>query len=294
MQALFLKKNTKSLHHSFTIKEAKVPHMYNLWHFHQEIEINLVLKGSGTRFVGNNIENFLDEDLVLVGSNLPHVWKNDPEFFNGNSPLYAHVISLHFQQEVFAKELLSLPEFNMINELLNKSSRGIRFYGKTYKAVASKMVKIVKMTGFERLMELLFVLDTLSKSEEFYFLSNEGFIKETNQLQIDKINKVYHYTLSNFTGPITLEEVASVANMNPSAFCRFFKHVMQKTFIRFLTEVRVGYACKLLIEKDNLNIITICYESGFTNLSNFNRQFKEFTGKTPSEYKKEYRLKLNQ
>ncbi len=126
------------------------------------------------------------------------------------------------------------------------------------------------------------------------FLSSEGFTKLNNQFQVEKINKVYDYTLSNFTSQITIEDVASVANMNPASFCRFFKQVMHKTFIHFLTEVRMGYACKLLIDKDDFTIASVCYESGFKNLSNFNRQFKEYTGKTPSEYKREFILKLKQ
>lgn len=292
MQALFLKKSTKSVDHSFNIREAKVPHMYNLWHYHQEIEINLVLKGTGTRFVGDSIENFVNEDLVLLGSNLPHVWKNDPKFFTGNPALYAHVINLQFQEGFIGNEFLSLPEFNLIDKLIKKSGRGIRFYGNTYKTVADKMLKMINMTGFERLMELLFILDILAKSSECHFLSSEGFMKLNNQFQVDKINKVYNYTLSSFTNQITIEDVALVANMNPSAFCRFFRKVMHKTFIHFLTEVRIGYACKLLVDKENYTVASICYESGFKNLSNFNLQFRRFTGKTPKEYKKEFLLKL--
>jgi AraC-like DNA-binding protein len=266
--------------------------MYPMWHYHQEIEINLVLNGSGTRFIGNHIEDFKDEDLVLIGSNLPHVWKNDPQYFTGDPDLYAHVINLQFQEDFGGKDLLSLPEFATISDLLKKSHQGIRFYGETYKEVAKKMLKIVHLEGFERFMELLFVLDILSKSIECYCLSSEGFMKKTNPHQVDKINKVYDFMLTNFTKPINVEDVASVANMNSAAFCRFFKQVMMKTFVRFLTELRIGHACKLLISSD-ITVAGVCFESGFQNLSNFNRQFKEYTGKTPIEYKKEFRVKIS-
>jgi len=153
------------------------------------------------------------------------------------------------------------------------------------------MLKIVNLDGFERFVQLLYVLDILSRSQEYYYLSSEGFMKKGNQHQVNKINKVYDYILINYTKPITVNEVASVASMNTSAFCRFFKQVMMKTFVRFLTELRIGHACKLLISSDK-NIASVCYESGYQNLSNFNRQFKEFTGKTPNEYKKEFMLKI--
>lgn len=292
MQALFLKKNTKSHEHSFFIREAIVPHMYNLWHYHQEIEINLVLKGTGTRFVGNHIENFEHQDLVLIGANLPHVWINDPKYFAQHEKLRAHVINLQFQEDFTGKELINLPEFRDIRELIGKSDRGIRFYGDTYEKAAAIMQEIIHLNGFERLMHFLSLLNLLAVSKEYYFLSNEGFNSQKNPFNKDKINKIYDFVLRNYTEDITVNQVATIACMNPAAFCRFFKQTTHKTFVTFLNEVRIGHACKLLLDPQNLTISSICYDSGFKNLSNFNRQFKLFTGKTPNEYKKEYLEKL--
>lgn len=291
MQPLFLKKNTRTHDQSFYVKEAIVPHMYSLWHYHQEIEINLVMKGTGTRFVGDHMENFSDQDLVMVGSNLPHVWKNDPGYFENNSSLYAHVINLQFQEDFAGKELMALPEFKYISNLVKKSNLGIRFYGQTYDEVAARMQRMVHLTGFDRLSELLNVLHILATSEEYYCLSKDGFMKRNNPFQVDKINRVYDFTLNNFTQPITIDDVAAIANMNPSAFCRFFKQVMHKTFVHFLMELRIGYACKLLINNDD-TVARICYASGFQNLSNFNRQFREMTGKSPMQYRKEFSIRI--
>ena len=288
MQALYLKKNTRSHESSFKMNHAIVPHMYDQWHYHQELEINLILKGSGTRFVGDNIQSFTDEDLVLVGSNLPHVWKNDAVYYEGLPELYADVINIHFLPDFAGKDFFQMPEMQAVSDLLERSKRGIRFKGKCKKAIKEMMVNMQGQPDGEKLLTLLQILNLMAHSHETEMLSTSGFSKAYKDSNLEKINRIYDYIINNFSHEISLAQVASLAHMNEAAFCRYFKNATKKTFTQFVNETRIGYACKLLID-GNLNVSQICYECGFNNISNFNRQFKRITGKTPQAYQVEYR-----
>ena len=290
MRPLYLKKKTKSEVYSFQINHARVPYMYDKWHFHQELELNWVIKGTGTRFVGDNIQNFDHNDMVLIGQNLPHVWKNDPEYYQGNKDIYADVINIHFMPDFIGKAYLDLPEFYMVRELLQRAERGIKFYGQTCKKTGAILRQLAENNETKnRIILLLEILDILSKSQECRELSTAGFVNQYHQSQIERINKIYTYVMNNFQNKMILSEVAEIAHMNTAAFSRYFKKATKKTFVQFINEIRIGYACKLLID-NNHTISQICYHSGFNNLSNFNRHFKNIMGTSPKEYKKEHLL----
>ncbi len=288
MQALYLKKNTRSHESSFKMNHAIVPHMYDQWHYHQELEINLILKGSGTRFVGDNIQSFNDEDLVLVGANLPHVWKNDPIYYEGLPDLYADVINIHFLTDFAGKDFFLMPEMQAVKDLLETSKRGIRFNGECKKRIKEKMIAMQTMPDGDKLLTLFQILNLMAHSNDIEKLSTAGFTNAYKDSNLEKINRIYDYIINNFSQEISLAQVAALAHMNEAAFCRYFKNATKKTFTHFVNETRIGYACKLLID-GNLNVSQICYESGFNNISNFNRQFKRITGKTPQMYQVEYK-----
>jgi AraC-like DNA-binding protein len=284
MRPTFLKKNTKTFERSFFVNHAIVPHFYDVWHFHQELELNYVLRGKGTRFVGDHIEGFSDGDMVLVGANLPHVWRNDKAYYQGDGELFSEAIIFQFLENFAGNEFFILPELQQIDQLFQLARRGIKIQGKTRDQVGKKMQTLLHLNSGERFIELISILNLIAYSGELQPLSSTGFLQTLEKVNNERINQVYEYVMNHFLEDISLEKAAQIANMNVAAFCRFFKTTTKKTFVQFLTDIRIGYACKLL-QDTNMNINQVCYESGFNNISHFNRKFRQFTAKTPQEYR---------
>lgn len=271
---------------SFMITKHSEPSFLKVWHYHRELELVLTLKSTGTRFVGDSIKKFIEGDVVLIGENLPHMWVNDDCYFEANSNLIAEDIVIHFREEFLGKDFFETKEMKPIYQLLTKAKYGIKFINLSLE-IPKKIKSISSRNEFERTLELLHILNSLAHHKNYEVLSSEGYIKTFNKTKNVTLDNTYEYIFENFNRPISLEDVANVANMNPSAFSRYFKRVNRKTFSRYLNEVRIGYACNQLIEQKG-NITSICYDSGFNNISNFNRQFKKITQKSPSEYLRQY------
>jgi AraC-like DNA-binding protein len=273
--------------YSFSVREDILPFLYNHWHFHPELELTLIRKGKGIRLVGDSLEEFDDGDIILLGSNLPHMWRNDSAYFEKESNLHIEAIALHFRETFWGTAFHELPELKGIRDLFDRARQGIKIRGDTRDLVQKKMEAILLVDGVKRIEYLLNLLELIASSNSCSILSSSGFTKTYNLTNTDKINDIYVYTFNNFKKRITIKEIADEVNLSPHSFCRYFKTRTLKTFWQFLSEIRVGYACKLLIE-NKISISQICYESGFYNLSNFNRCFKTITNKTPLQYFKEY------
>ncbi|WP_186757981.1 AraC family transcriptional regulator [Echinicola salinicaeni] len=273
---------------SFLVAKHSYPYFLDIWHYHSELELVYILKSKGTRFIGDNIEQFDQGDLILIGENLPHLWQNDPEYFEEKIEGSAEAYSVHFNKNFAGEEFLNLPEMKEVRKLLDKANQGIRFLGETKKNALAWMQKIHEAEGVNQLVILMEFLAALSQEEDIDLLSTDGFSFPLHITGDDRVDKVYSFTFNNFKRNITLEEVAELVHLNPTAFCRYFKKSTKKTYSKFLNEIRVGYACKLLIE-ERLNISEVGYECGFNNLSNFNRQFKNVMDISPSEYMKKHK-----
>lgn len=279
----------KTQQESFSVQtEAGLSHFYDVLHYHPELQITIILESYGTYFIGDSIERFQSGDIFLIGPNLPHVFRNDQAFYREDSKLRASFISMYFNDQSFGKEFFDLPEMWYINQLLKKASRGIKAHGRTKDIVGEKMKRLVQLEGFDRFLMLLSILNTIATSTEWEFISKVSFSAPQKETDSKKINDVFDYIMNNFSQSISLDTVASVANMSTTAFSRYFKQRTQKTFSNFLSEVRIGHACKLLIEGE-YNITEISYACGYNNISNFNRQFKHIAKFTPSEYIKRYK-----
>ncbi|MFK5974848.1 MAG: AraC family transcriptional regulator [Flavobacteriaceae bacterium] len=270
---------------SFTAKHYLGPHFMRTWHYHPELELVLVSKGTGIRFIGDHIEKFKDNQLILLGENLPHMWRNDEKYFSNNIASSCEAHAIHFKKDFMGNHFLSAPELKHIRDMILTSRYGINFIG-VQKRILDKIKGLSKLNSSEKLFELFNILDYLGKHRDIKVLSSGGYLK-TFEVSFERMNKVHEYIFKNFDSLITLTEVAEVAHMNPSSFSRFFKQINKKTFNEYLNEVRVGYACRLLSE-NKYNITRICYESGFNNISNFNRRFKIITGRTPSQYSRKF------
>jgi AraC-like DNA-binding protein len=282
-----LKKSLEAADHSFMVKELKEAHFDPNWHFHPQYQIFLVLEGTGTRFIGDHIKPFSPGDLVFLGPNLPHLWRSDKQYFDPGFNLSTYGIVIYFTEECLGQGFFDKLEMAPIKQLFEKSKRGIEISGKTREALELQMKKIVHKTGFDLVLSLLSILNDLSHSHDLFLLSSIGYANNFKVSETTRMQKVHDFVMNNFQRNIELDEVATLANMSPSAFCRYFKARANKTFFDFISEIRIGHACKLLIE-ENLNVTQICYQSGFNTLSNFNRQFKTITGKSPVQYQKEY------
>ncbi|MDO3693946.1 AraC family transcriptional regulator [Wenyingzhuangia sp. chi5] len=272
-------------HSCFNVQTNKENHFLKVWHFHKELELDFISSSSGTLFAGDFIGKFSEGNLVLLGKNLPHMWVNSEEYFVEGNDLFAEASVVHFTEEFLGEEFLKQPEMVEIKNLFVKARRGIVFKGDT-SLINKRIQSLNKYAGFNRVIELLKILNLLAKWEAYSLLSSQDFVQSFSDNKLKKLEVVYEYIYNHFNTDISLEKVAEVACMNPSAFSRYFKKAHGKNFIKYVNELRVNYACKLILD-NKYAIIDVCFECGFNNLSNFNRQFKIITGSAPSNYLKE-------
>jgi AraC-like DNA-binding protein len=261
--------------------------MNNKWHYHPEVELIHLKKGVGTQFIGDSIKSFRSGDIVLVGPHLAHYWRFDDIYFKNPSKASADVRVAHFSENFWGEHFLNLPENKPIKTLLESSRRGLQVNGKIKIQVADLLEQMVTAEGANRIILLMEALNLIANSNQTVKLSSIGFKQDFDETENIKINAIYNYSLENFRRKILLEEIANVAVISPNSFCRYFKSKTGKTYSRFLTEVKVGHACRLLIE-NKLNIKQLCYESGFNNMASFHKYFKMTTGKSPLSYQKEF------
>lgn len=276
-------------HQSSTIamKTIKQNHFTTPFHFHDYCELNYVKKSFGKRIVGDNINNFKDGDLVLISPNLPHVWYNDPEIIKNPIHLSAEAIVTYFPVDFLDKLTNDPILLSKTQQLFEKAKRGLRFFGETKNQVAIHLEEMSSIDSLPLIIKFLKIINILLNSTEYEPLATIGYNHSYKEKDTERMNSVYQYLMMNFTNPITLEEIAAIANLTPPAFCSFFKKRTQKTFTSFLNELRIGHACKLL-QNQKLTIAKVCFESGFQNFTNFNKSFKKIIGRTPSDYRREY------
>ena len=268
------------------VKWDDFPHFTYPWHFHSEFEIVYVLKSSGKRFVADSIESFQEGDITLMGSNLPHFWKSDvPDDTDHGNRVNAIVVQFH--KDFFREEITSYPEFHSINELLKRAARGIHFSKTSGEKIGKMLKRMLKLNGLERMLYFIKLMDTMAQIENYRILASKAYLLEDHKELNNRLDKIMHFINTNYQRKITQEEVASKIGMTTAAFCRYFKEKTGKGFIFFVNEMRIGYACKLLVE-NQLSISQICFECGFNNISNFNRMFKRQTSFTPGEYQQQF------
>lgn len=270
---------------TYVYKDLKGPHFNPNWHFHPEFQLSYIAEGKGTRFIGDHLQDFKEGDLVLTGPNLPHLWRSDDAYFQKDSTLTTRGLVVYFDRLLFNELLLEKEEFYDVYRLVENSTRGIHFYGDITEKVRDNLLCIPDERGFRKIIRLLEIIDLLAASQDYKLLASPGYCNFFKDDDADKMRQVYDYVMSHFRTKISLSEIASLLNMTPTSFCRYFKPRANKTFIQFVNEIRIGHARKLLVE-DNLNINQISYECGFNTLSNFNRQFKQMVEMSPQEYRR--------
>lgn len=253
----------------------------HLWHYHPEIEMVFVNGGSGKRQIGSHLSYYTDGDLILIGSNLPHCGFTDTHTGNKTETV------IQMRPGFLGHDFLGLQETRGITDLFNKAKGGIAFGSETKAKVGAHIEKMDEQPPFERLLTLLQVLKELEKALDYKILNASGFSMEMQAQDNERISMVFNFIKDHFQEEINLHAVAELANMTVPSFCRYFKKTTKKTFTHFVNEYRIVHASKLLAEKQT-SIANVCYESGFNNFSHFNKLFREFTGKSASQYRKEF------
>ncbi|RYD73857.1 MAG: AraC family transcriptional regulator [Sphingobacteriales bacterium] len=251
-----------------------------LWHYHPEIEMVFVNGGSGKRQIGSHVSYYSDGDLILIGSNLPHCGFTDTNTGNKTE------VVVQMKPDFLGSEFLTLKETRGIATLFEKAKYGIAFGKDTMKLVGPALEKMHNAWPLEKLLTLLSVLRELEQASDYKLLNAQSFSLEMQVQDNDRINMVFNYVKDHFLEEISLENIAEMASMTVPSFCRYFKKMTKKTFTKFVNEYRIVHASKLLAEKPT-SISNICFESGFNNFSHFNKLFKEFTGKSASQYRHE-------
>ncbi|TAE32963.1 MAG: AraC family transcriptional regulator [Cytophagales bacterium] len=285
-----LRKDLEPLSGSFAVRELVEPHFDPNWHFHPHYQLFLVEEGTGTRFIGDSIRPFIEGDLVMLGPNLPHLWRSDKPYFDTHSPLRTRGIVVYFTENFLGDSFFQHQEMGLLRDLLDDARRGLEWTGPTQQRTILSLRQLCQTPpGFGRVLAFMTILHDLSVANAHRYITTIGYTNTAKQSETDRIQLVHDYVLGHFHDHINLDTVADLAGMTPSAFCRYFKTRANKTFSDFVAEVRVGHACKLLMDTE-LSVTQISFESGYRTLSNFNRQFKEVTGQTPSGYLRTYRM----
>lgn len=268
----------------FIAKELTEKHFDPTWHAHGEYQLFMVTKGSGTRFIGNTVKSFTEGDTTFLAPGVPHLWRSDSIYFDKRSKLKVQGLVIYFKGD-FISDLLDKEEMQQINALFTKAKRAIEYYGHTATELTAAMKKIINARGTENIIQLFEVLNVMCNSKEYRLLHNADYKYKLKESETRRINIVYNYAAQHFHTVITLQEVATLLNMTPTSFSRYFRIKTGKSFSDFITELRIRQACKLLVEDDRKTINQVGNACGFNTLSNFNRQFKLFMKITPKAYR---------
>ena len=256
------------------------------WHYHNNYEISFITEGSGKRIVADSIEEFQPGDLVFLGRNLPHVWI--PEKENRTpSTRTLEMVFLQFTSEVLCPQLLKLPEFKYIAKALTDSERGIHIVDQTLNEVSAIMLQLPYLKSFERMIHFFRMMDIIGRSESNISLSSKEYLKMRFTTSSKRIATIHEYLMNNYREDIDLKRIAELVNMAQGSLCRFFRMNMGRTLFEYLNQIKIEFACKLLMDQD-LGVLEVCLDSGFNNLSHFNKQFKRTMGMPPSEYRKRF------
>jgi len=266
---------------SFTLLQLCQPHFALSYHFHPQFEITWIQKSSGKRYVGGNVTNYTEGDMVLVGSNTPHCWLSE----NDESDNSAQATVLQFSIDFLGDFFWEIPEMADVKDLLQKSNSGIQIMGQTRQQIIKLLESCATNHGFYKLIGLLEILQIIAVSNETTMIDT-NFTKINNSFaESERFQHVFQYLIENYQHEIRLETIAEVAHLSPTAFCRFFKSATHKTMMEVITDFRINHACSLLSSSD-MPVLDICFDCGFGNISYFNNRFKTLTGYTPLAYRK--------
>lgn len=267
---------------SFSVRQDQLANVNSMWHYHPEVELILIHKGSGLQFIGDNVQRFKENDILLIGSNLPHYFK-----FDESSPPAAegyHSTVIHFNEIFWGSDFLNLPENAGIKEVLEQAKKGIALSAIKEPKIGALFTQISSVKDYARIFLLAETLALIGQSTHSKTLAWGDFKFDQRKAEKGRMEAIFNFVYKNFRDPISLSKISGVANLAPNAFCRFFKAKTGKNYTQFVNEIKIKYACGLLAD-GRLSVKEICFESGFNNFSSYHEMFKRNMGMTPMEYR---------
>ena len=282
---------------SFVLKRAGVYHALSDLHSHPELELIHITEGVGTLIIGDTVVPIAGGELILIGCNVPHLFRFQEQAFidavirRGEKSTRLDLLLLHFDPHLFGEHFINVKENRLMKSLLQKANDVLLIEGELKSGVLADLEELMNAPEHEKLIRLMTLLNFIAEKESTPLAATGGSTAFTKSDE-SRLTKIFLFTINNFHRRITLNEMAEIVYMAPNAFCNYFKLKTGRTYFDFLLQVRVNHACKLLRTADH-SVGEICYFSGFTNVSNFNRQFKDITGATPLEYKRQPARKHN-
>jgi len=277
---------------TIVVQEDILPHYYNHLHRHREVQIEWVVEGSGMLIAGNYMQRFEAGDVYIIGANQSHIFKSDDSYFNPEEKKQIHSISIFFDPNYLHGNILSLPEMAVIRKFVDRLHNGFQIPESSSEIIKKTISEIMRNTESLRVSSFITLLHLFSTAGNMAPLAtnnSEQIISEAEGIRMDQI---FQYLVTNYKNHISLAEISGIANLTPQAFCRYFKKHTDKTFVSFLSEVRVNEACKMIVSGKFDSFSDVSYQTGFDNVTNFNRVFKKTMGKSPREYQKDFFEKI--
>ena len=268
--------------HSFIVSELDLTKNKGVIHSHGNYELNYMANARGRRYIAGNVADFAEKDLVLLGPGVPHCWEIS------NKEDFPRSFTIHFNESFFDASLFNIPEFRSIKHLLGDAQGGLSFPHYDDHELRSLFGALKQLNGFDAVIQVFRILEYLSQIQDYQLITPGLSTWNIDNFNDERLKKVHRYVLHHFQQGIRLKEVADLINLTEGAFCSFFKRSTKKSFFTFVKEVKIDHACQLLTNSTHKSVSEICFESGFNNLANFNRQFKEITAMNPTEYRKKY------
>ena len=230
----------------FQVNKVDERNFYPLWHFHPQCEIMIIEEGAGTLYFGDGIDHFKSGDVFILGSSIPHLLRNYPEYFKPGSELRVKATVIYFNENFLGDEFLNSDEILPIKKLFKKARNGMVISDGAKGKIKELLYATIERKGFERMISFITFLNFIATKADYKELSSPGFRLTFDDKEVNRLN-----------------------------------------------EIRIGYACKILIEKKHINVSQICYRTGFNNLTNFCIQFKKIKKCSPSEYRAKYQFNNN-
>lgn len=281
-----------SRENTIVVQEDIMPHYYNHLHRHREVQIEWVVEGSGILIAGNYMQRFEAGEVYIIGANQSHIFKNDEAYFNPEEKKQVHSVSIFFDPYPLSQNILSLPEMTNVRKFVDGLHNGFQIPEAAGEAIKKAIVEVKQNKESQRVAAFISLMHLFSITRDMKPLATNNSEQIISEVEGIRMDQIFQYLVSNYKKHISLTEISEVANLTPQAFCRYFKKHTDKTFVSFLNEVRVNEACKIILSGRFDSFSTISYETGFDNVTNFNRVFKKTIGKSPGEYYKEFRSRL--
>lgn len=272
---------------SYLARHFKRAYFAAPWHYHPECELTYIVKSHGQRFVGDSVAPFYEGDLVLIGSNLPHFWRNDEHYYQSNPDFWSESVVIQFPPSLVDDFFDKVPEFRSIRELMQRSMRGVKFSAGATQNIEADILQLPNLPDGLRFLSFIKILLSLANDTGIELLAGSAYQITPDDADTERMKRIIEFTLAHFQEEIRLETVAETAHMTVPAFCRYFKKRTQKTYIEFLTGFRISHAQTLLTDSE-LSVAQVGLDSGFQNLSNFHQVFKKATAVSPLQYRRKH------